>query len=348
MGFEQHIADGRGFPWPLSIAPMMDRTDRHYRYLMRQITKHTMLYSEMITTGAILHGDRDKLLGFSQAELPLALQLGGDDPCQLAACACIAEAYGYSEVNLNVGCPSDRVQSGHFGACLMTQPEVVARGVEAMRQATSLPVTVKHRIGIDNLDHYDDLARFVHIVSQAGCDRFIVHARVALLQGLSPRENRTIPPLRYPDVYRLKHEFPNLLIEINGGITSLEQAREHLQQVDGVMIGRAAYDNPFLFAQADTVCYADETPPANRRQVIETMIPYVEYWLTQGISATRTLRHMMGLFAYQRVAKVWRRYLTERLQYASDAVMILPDALRLLPNDILDDRPSCHPRPLLA
>jgi tRNA-dihydrouridine synthase A len=342
MSREQNIADARASAWPLSIAPMMDRTDRHYRYFMRQITKHTMLYSEMITTGAILHGDRDKLLGFSPAEQPLALQLGGDDPDQLAVCARLADAYGYREVNLNVGCPSDRVQSGHFGACLMAQPDVVARSVDAMRQATSLPVTVKHRIGIDNLDHYDDLARFVHSVSQAGCDRFIVHARVALLQGLSPRENRTIPPLRYADVYRLKHEFPHLLIEMNGGITSLAQAQAHLQQVDGVMIGRAAYDNPFLFAQADTLCDAAQAPTPNRRRIIETMIPYVEYWLTQGISATRMLRHMMGLFAYQRVAKVWRRYLTERLQRASDVAMILPDALRLLPDDILDACPPCH------
>lgn len=348
MNLEQTILSDRASAQSLSIAPMMDRTDRHYRYFMRQITKHTMLYSEMITTGAILHGDRDKLLGFSPAEQPLVLQLGGDDPGQLAACARLAETYGYREVNLNVGCPSDRVQSGHFGACLMAQPDVVAHCVEAMRQATSLPVTVKHRIGIDNLDHYDDLARFVHIVSQAGCDRFIVHARVALLQGLSPRENRTIPPLRYAEVHRLKHEFPHLLIEINGGITTLEQAQTYLQQVDGVMIGRAAYDNPFLFARADTLCGAAELPPPNRRQIIEAMIPYVEYGLTQGISATRLLRHMMGLFAYQRVAKVWRRYLTERLQQPSDAAMILPDALCLLPNDILDACPPCHPRPLLV
>jgi tRNA-dihydrouridine synthase A len=328
---------------------MVDRTDRHYRYFMRQITKHTLLYSEMITTGAILHGKRDRLLGFSAAEQPLALQLGGDDPVQLAACARLAETLGYREINLNVGCPSDRVQNGHFGACLMAQPEIVARCVTAMRQATSLPVTVKHRIGIDHLQHYDDLAHFVHTVARAGCDRFIVHARIALLQGLSPRENRTIPPLRYADVYRLKHEFPALVIEINGGITSLPQVQSHLQQVDGAMIGRAAYDNPFLFARADMLLYGEtEASPTTRRQVIEAMIPYLDNWLTQGVTAAAILRPMMGLFAYQRVAKAWRRYLTERIQRPCDTRRILPDALRLLPDDILDAHPPDLHRPLHA
>jgi tRNA-dihydrouridine synthase A len=208
-----------------------------------------------------------------------------------------------------------------------------------MRQATSLPVTVKHRIGIDHLQHYDDLAHFVNTVAQASCDRFIVHARIALLQGLSPRENRTIPPLRYADVYRLKHEFPALIIDINGGITSLAQVQAHLQQVDGVMIGRAAYDNPFLFAQADVLYGEDEAPPPTRRQVIEAMIPYLDHSLTQGVTAAAILRPMMGLFAYQRVAKAWRRYLTERMQRICDARLILPDALRLLPDDILDSYP---------
>lgn len=333
---------------PLSIAPMMDRTDRHYRYLMRQITRDTLLYSEMITTGAILHGNRDKLLGFSAVEKPLALQLGGDDPVQLATCARLAEIWGYDEVNLNVGCPSDRVQKGRFGACLMAQPEVVARCVAAMRQATSLPVTVKHRIGIDHLARYDDLAHFIRTVARAGCDRFIVHARMALLQGLSPRENRTIPPLRYADVYRLKHEFPALVIDINGGITSLVHAQVHLRQVDGVMIGRAAYDNPFLFAQADVLYGEEEAPSPTRRQVIEAMIPYFDSWLTQGVTAAAILRPMMGLFAYQRVAKGWRRYLTEHMQRRCDTRLILPDALRLLPADILDAQPPNlpHPSPL--
>ena len=344
----QNTANRRGAIWPLSIAPMMDRTDRHYRYLMRHLTRHTLLYSEMITTGAILHGTRDKLLSFSDAERPLALQLGGDDPAQLAACARLAEARGYHEVNLNVGCPSDRVQNGHFGACLMAQPEVVARCVTVMREATSLPVTVKHRIGIDHLPHYDDLANFVHTVARAGCDRFIVHARIALLQGLSPRQNRTIPPLRYADVYRLKHEFPALVVEINGGIASLTDVQTHLQHVDGVMIGRAAYDNPFLFARADVLYGQDSAPPPTRRQVIEGMIPYLDHWLARGTTAAAILRPMMGLFAYQRVAKAWRRYLTERMQRTCDARRILPDALRLLPDDILDAQPAELAHPLHA
>jgi tRNA-dihydrouridine synthase A len=340
------IADGRGPVWPLSIAPMMDRTDRHYRYFMRQITRRTLLYTEMITTGAILHGNRDKLLGFSEVERPLALQLGGDDPEQLAECSRIAEACGYSEVNLNVGCPSDRVQHGHFGACLMAQPTRVARGVEAMRRATSLPVTVKHRIGIDGLERYGDLARFVRIVAQAGCHRFTVHARIAVLQGLSPRKNRTVPPLRYADVYRLKEAFPDLVIEINGGITTLEQVRQHLRYVDGVMIGRAAYDNPYLFALADALCFGDQLPAPTRRRVLEAMMPYVEHWGACGLSAGRILRHMLGLFAHQRVAKAWKRYLSENAPRVADAADVLPDAIRVIPDDILDARP-CLPRQTL-
>jgi tRNA-dihydrouridine synthase A len=319
---------------------MMDRTDRHYRYFMRQITRHTLLYTEMITTGAILHGNRDTLLGFSEIERPLALQLGGDDPEQLAEGARIAEAWGYTEVNLNVGCPSDRVQSGRFGACLMAQPTRVARSVEAMRRATTLPVTVKHRIGINGLEHYENLARFVYTVAQAGCDRFIVHARIAVLHGLSPRENRAIPPLRYADVYRLKDAFPELVIEINGGVTTFEQVREHLYHVDGVMIGRAAYDNPYLFALADALCFGDETPAPTRRQVIEAMIPYVEHWAARGLAAGRVLRHMLGLFAHQRVAKAWKRYLSETTQRSTNPAAILSAAIHLLPDDILDARPQ--------
>lgn len=318
---------------------MMDCTDRHYRYFMRQLTRRTLLYTEMLTTGAILRGDRSKFLDFSAVERPLALQLGGDDPGQLAACARLAEDWGYSEVNLNVGCPSDRVQSGHFGACLMAQPARVADCVVAMRQATTLPVTVKHRIGINGLERYDDLAHFVQTVALAGCDRFTVHARLAVLQGLSPRANRTVPPLRYADVYRLKDDFPELVIEINGGITTLAQASEHLRSVDGVMIGRAAYDNPYLFALADTLCFGDEAPPPTRRQVLEAMIPYVEDWVARGLAAGRILRHMLGLFAHQRVAKAWKRLLSGSAQHSPQAVTILHDALRQIPADLLDLRP---------
>ena len=330
----------RGQAWALSIAPMMDRTDRHYRYFMRQITRHTLLYTEMITTAALLHGDRDKLLGFSDTEKPLALQLGGDDPAHLATCARLAEDWGYDEVNLNVGCPSDRVQNGHFGACLMAQPEVVARCVEAMRRATALPVTVKHRIGIDDLDHYEDMANFVRIVAGAGCDRCIVHARIALLHGLSPRENRTVPPLRYEDVYRLKGDFPALRIEINGGITTLIQATTHLQHLDGVMIGRAAYDHPYLFAEADALCFGDATPPHTRRQVLEAMLAYLARCVSEGLPPYRLVRHLLGLFAYQRAARLWKRCLSERVWALETAVSGLQEVIRLVPDEVLDALPQ--------
>jgi tRNA-dihydrouridine synthase A len=319
---------------------MMERTDRHYRYFMRQITSRTLLYTEMITASAIRRGNRDKLLGFSPIELPLALQLGGDDPGQLAECVRLAEDWGYSEVNLNVGCPSDRVQSGHFGACLMAQPTLVAWCVAAMRRVTTLPVTVKHRIGISGLERYEDLAHFVRLVAQAGCDRFIVHARIAVLQGLSPRENRTVPPLRYADVYRLKADFPQLVIEINGGITTLAQASEHLRTIDGVMIGRAAYDHPYLFALADTCYFAAETPLPTRRQVIEAMIPYVEHWAARGVAAGHILRHMLGLFAHERLAKAWKRFLTTNRSSPAGAATLLHDALRQIPDEILDLSPQ--------
>jgi tRNA-dihydrouridine synthase A len=334
----------RGQTWPLSIAPMMDRTDRHYRYFMRQITRHTLLYTEMITTAALLHGDRNKLMGFSEVEKPLALQLGGDDRAHLARCARLAEDWGYDEVNLNVGCPSDRVQHGHFGACLMAQPTLVAHCVEAMCQATTLPVTVKHRIGIDDLDRYEDMVHFVHAVAQAGCDRFIVHARKAVLQGLSPRENRTVPPLRYDDVYRLKADFPTLRIEINGGITALLQATAHLQYVDGAMLGRAAYDHPYLFAEADALCFGDTTPSPTRRQVLEAMLSYLEHWAAQGLLPYRIVRHLLNLFAYQRSARLWKRYLSERTWVPETAVAALREAMGLVPDEVLD----AHPHALLG
>lgn len=330
----------RSAVWPLSVAPMMERTDRHYRFFMRQITRRTLLYTEMITTGALLHGPRVRLLDFSPEEPPLALQLGGDHPAQLAECARFGEDWGYTEVNLNVGCPSDRVQTGNFGACLMARPEQVAASVAAMRQATTLPVTVKHRIGIDGLERYEDLARFVRMVAEAGCDRFIVHARIAILQGLSPRENRTVPPLRYADVYRLKADFPQLRIDINGGITNLAQAGEHLRVVDGVMIGRAAYDNPYLLASADQLFGGDTGVPPTRRQVLAAMLPYIESWQAQGLPATRILRHTLGLFAYQRVAKAWKRLFSGTPRASEASIALVREALRLVPDDILDARPA--------
>ncbi len=308
---------------PLSIAPMMDRTDRHYRYFMRQITSHTLLYTEMITTQAIIHGDRHKLLDFSLEEKPLVLQLGGDNPQHLAQCAKIAQDWGYDAVNLNVGCPSDRVQNGNFGACLMAQPELVAAAVTAMQKVVTIPVTVKHRIGIDDRDRYEDMSEFVRIVSEAGCQSFSVHARKAWLQGLSPKENRNIPPLRYEDVYRLKQDFPHLFIEINGGITTTEQIQYHLQSVDAVMIGRAAYDRPYLFATVDRDIYGESTPIPTRHQIVEAMLPYIEYWVQKGVRLNSISRHMLQLFAGQAGTKAWKRYISEHAYLpAADATTI--------------------------
>lgn len=325
---------------PLSVAPMMDWTDRHYRYFMRLITKRTLLYTEMVTTGAILHGDRDRLLGFSPEERPLALQLGGDNPRDLAECARIAEAWGYDEVNLNVGCPSDRVQSGNFGACLMAEPETVARGVEAMRQAVTLPVTVKHRIGIDEIDRYDDTARFVRIVSDAGADRFSVHARKAWLKGLSPKENRTVPPLRYDDVYRLKREFPQLQIEINGGIKTLGAVETHLAHVDGVMIGRAAYETPYLFATVDQRFFGADTLPPTRREVALGLVPYIEACAARDIYPKHITRHVLGLFTGQPGARAWRRHLSENAYKPGVDASLMTDALAKVPAEVLGARPE--------
>ncbi|MGK7898649.1 MAG: tRNA dihydrouridine(20/20a) synthase DusA [Xenococcus sp. (in: cyanobacteria)] len=305
------VPENKAINNPLSVAPMMDRTDRHFRYLMRQITRHTLLYTEMVTTPAIIHGDRNKLLGFSSVEKPLVLQLGGDKPLELAECAKIAEDWGYDAVNLNIGCPSSRVQNGNFGACLMAKPQLVAAAVSAMQQAVKIPVTVKHRIGIDDRDRYEDMAEFVRIVSEAGCRHFIVHARKAWLQGLSPKENRNIPPLRYEDVYRLKTEFPQLFIEINGGITKLSQVVDSLHYVDAVMIGRAAYDNPYLFATVDRDFYNSPAEIPSRIQIVEAMLPYIDHWLSKGVRLNSITRHMLQIFAKQPGTKAWKRYISQ-------------------------------------
>ncbi len=312
---------------------MMDRTDRHFRYFLRRLTRRTLLYTEMVTTWAVLRGDREHLLGFDPDEKPLALQLGGDDPEALAACARIAEDLGYDEVNLNVGCPSERVQKGSFGACLMAAPRIVADAVAAMRAAVALPVTVKHRIGIDDLDSYELLARFVATVAEAGCDRFSVHARIAWLSGLSPKENREVPPLRYPDVYRLQRDFPRLAIEINGGVGSLDEAEEHLEHVDGVMIGRAAYDDPYLFATADQRIFDDESPSASRREAVEEMVPYLERWHRQGLPVARVTRHMLQLFAGRPGARAWRRSLSEAAPRPDAGPEVLLAALERVPEE---------------
>ena len=289
---------------------MMQRTDRHYRVMMRAITGRALLYTEMVTTGAVLHGDKPHLLGFSEVEHPIALQLGGDDPEALAECARIGEGFGYDEINLNVGCPSERVQKGSFGVSLMGRPDVVAAAVEKMRAAVSVPVTVKHRIGFDDLDRYEDMANFVRMVSEAGCDRFSVHARKAWLKGLSPRDNRNIPPLRYEDVHRLKADFPALLIEINGGIRALDDAEQHLHGLDGVMIGRAAYDNPWLFADVDRRFYGAQGPSSTRAEAVAALLPYIEEQVALGVRLHAVTRHMHMLFAGQPGGKAWRRHLS--------------------------------------
>lgn len=293
------------------VAPMMDWTDRHCRYFLRLISKHAYLYTEMVTTGAILHGDTERLLQFHPAEHPLALQLGGSDPRELAACARIAAGYGYDEINLNVGCPSDRVQTGRFGACLMAEPALVAECVAAMSEASPLPVTVKTRIGIDEHDSYEFLLHFVTAVAAAGCRTFIIHARKAWLHGLSPKENRAIPPLHYDVVYRLKQDLPHLEIILNGGIADLNAALQHLQKVDGVMLGRAAYHNPYLLAEVDRRVFGSHQPPSDRHQVIERLLPYAAQELAKGARLHHITRHILGLFQGMPGARAWRRYLSE-------------------------------------
>ncbi|MEM7736398.1 MAG: tRNA dihydrouridine(20/20a) synthase DusA [Deinococcota bacterium] len=328
------------YPYPVSIAPMMDWTDRHYRYFMRQLTRRTLLYTEMITTGAILHGNQARHLDFSVLEHPLALQLGGDNPEALATCASIAETWGYDEVNLNVGCPSDRVQNGNFGACLMAQPELVRDCVQAMRESTRLPITVKHRIGIDNLDSYEDMAHFVEVVAAARSAKFTVHARIAWLQGLSPKENRTVPPLRYDDIYRLKRDFPELAIELNGGVLSLEDIGKHLTQVDAVMLGRAAYQNPYLFAEVDRQIYGEVDEVPSRHDVIHAMLPYMDAMLEKGVYLSSMSRHMLQLFAGQPGAKAWKRHISENAHKTGADTRVLRDALAKVPERVQHARGS--------
>ncbi len=316
---------------------MMDRTDRHFRYFMRQITRQSLLYTEMVTAQAILHGDLNRLIGYSELEKPLSLQVGGDHPQQLAHCAQLAEEWGYDEINLNVGCPSSRVQNGNFGACLMAQPQRVADCVAAMMAATSIPVTVKHRIGIDQQDSYDHLLNFVTTVAQTGCRRFTVHARKAWLQGLSPKDNRTIPPLRYGDVHRLKQDRPDLWVEINGGFTTLAQAQAQLSHVDAVMIGRAAYDTPYIFAEADRLLnLTTPTPssePLSRHQVVNAMLPYIDQQISQGTRLHSITRHMLNLFHGQPGSRAWKRYITENSnQPGADSQVVLA-ALSQVPDD---------------
>ena len=316
---------------------MMEKTDRHYRFFIRQITRHTLLYTEMVTTGAIIHGDRDHLLGFDPVEHPISLQLGGDDPDELSNSIRIAEAYGYDEYNLNVGCPSDRVQHRNFGACLMATPEHVRTLLSAMREATDKPVTIKHRIGIDGRESYDELRSFVETVNEAAPDRFSVHARIAILAGLSPKENRSVPPLRYEDVYRLKRELPHLQIEINGGIHTLLGAAAHLDHVDGVMIGRAAYDNPWMLREADTRFFGTGKgdPLPTRDAVVAAMLPYLREWQARGRHPRSILRHTLGLFAFQPGARRFRQLLSGPMAVDADGAALLLAAISQIPDRVL-------------
>ncbi|WP_428424031.1 tRNA dihydrouridine(20/20a) synthase DusA [Methylibium sp.] len=294
-------------PWRLSVAPMMDWTDRHCRHFHRLMTRHTRLYTEMVTTGALLHGDVPRHLDFGVEEHPVALQLGGSEPEDLAACARLGERWGYDEINLNCGCPSERVQRGAFGACLMAEPRLVADGVKAMRDAVGIPVTVKHRIGIDRTESYDFVRDFVGTVAAAGCEVFIVHARNAWLKGLSPKENRELPPLRHEWVYRLKRDFPALTIVLNGGVTTNEQIAEHLAQVDGVMLGREAYHHPWLMADWDAHFFGEAPQGHDRADIEAAMVRYMEHQLQQGEPWSHVSRHMLGLWNGTPGARRWRQ-----------------------------------------
>lgn len=308
-----------------SVAPMLDWTTRHCRYFHRQFTHHTLLYSEMITAPAILHAKYD-LLAFDSQENPVALQLGGSDPEQLAKCAKLVEERGYAEINLNVGCPSDRVQNGMFGACLMGKAELVARCVEAMQNQVQIPVTVKHRIGIDDLDSYEFLCDFIEKI-QPYCNDFIVHARKAWLSGLSPKENREIPPLDYERVYQLKRDFPHLNISINGGIKTIDEIKQHLQFVDGVMVGREAYQNPSLLGQIDHELFDPNAPIITAKQAVENMLPYIDNQLRQGIYLNHIVRHMLGAFQHCKGARQWRRHLSENACKQGAGVEVVQQAL---------------------
>ncbi len=312
------------------VAPMMDWTDRHCRAFHRILTRHALLYTEMVTAPAILHGDRQRLLARDDSEHPVALQLGGSDPAALAEAAAIGEGFGYDEINLNVGCPSDRVQEGRFGACLMAEPELVAACVAAMMKRVSVPVTVKCRIGIDDQDDEADLARFVAVVADAGCRTFIVHARKAWLEGLSPKQNREVPPLDYARVYRLKAARPDLTIVLNGGIADLDAAEAHLAHVDGVMLGRAAYQTPYILADADRRFFGATGAPPTRAEAIEALLPHVVRHLQAGGRLNNIVRHILGLYHGQPRARAFRRHLSELAVKDGAGVDVLVQALRIV------------------
>lgn len=314
-----------------SVAPMLDWTDRHCRYFLRLLSRHATLYSEMITTGALIHGDAERHLAFNQGENPLVLQLGGSVPQDMAHCARMAQDWGYNEVNINVGCPSDRVQNNMIGACLMAQPERVAECVDAMRQAVDIPVTVKHRIGINGRDSYQALVDFVGTVAEAGCEHFIVHARIAILEGLSPKENRHVPPLRYEVVEQLKHEFPQLQMTLNGGIKTLEECEAHLHTFDGVMLGREVYANPWLLHEVDQRLYQDSTPkPASRTQVLLQLRAYIEQQVAQGVKVTHITRHILGIAQGFPGARRFRQILSTDIHRHENQLAVFDHAIEVL------------------
>ena len=316
------------------IAPMMDCSDRHSRYFLRLFSKNILLYTEMVTANAIIHGDRDYLLGFSQEEHPIAVQIGGSDPEQLYRVAGICEEYGYDEINLNCGCPSDRVQSGSFGACLMADPELVSECVKALKSGSSLPVTVKHRTGIDKQDDYMIFSQFAAIQIEAGAAALIVHARNAWLNGISPKQNREIPPLKYDWVHQLKKDFPDTEIIINGGIKSLESCRQHLQQVDGVMLGREPYQNPYLLHNVDQLIFNEaSSPPKSRQALLHEIYPYIEDHLARGMPLNKMVRHVIGLYHGEPNARHWRRFLSENARQKSAGIQTLYEA-ELLVNQV--------------
>ena len=301
----------------ISVAPMIDWTTTDYRFFARLFNPHLYLYTEMISTSALIHGNTARLLRFDASERPLVLQLGGADPSEMAHCARLAQDYGFDEVNINVGCPSDRVQHNKIGACLMAEPDTVANLVQVMQAEVDIPVTVKHRIGIDDFDSYEFMRDFVDTVAEAGCRRFIVHARIAWLQGLSPKQNREIPPLRYEDVYRLKQDFPELMIEINGGITTVDEVRTHLNHIDGVMLGRAGYQNPYVLAELNELW---ETPVPTRAEILAKLLPYLESQVENGEPLPSLARHYLGLFQGLPGARKWRQALSGKQHLTVDEI----------------------------
>ncbi len=311
-------------------APMMDWTDRHCRVFHRQLTRRALLYTEMVTAQAIRHGDRERLLGFDPTEQPVALQLGGSDPAMLAEASRIGEEYGYCEINLNVGCPSDRVQEGRFGVCLMAEPQLVADCVAAMRAAVRVPVTVKCRIGIDDQDEHEGLDQFVEAVAATGCNTFIIHARKAWLKGLSPKENRDIPPLNYPRVHQLKASLPHLSIILNGGLVSLEHAITEMRELDGVMLGRAAYHTPWELADVDGLFFHAPNPCGNRIEAVHAMFPYIEQQLAKGVGLSKITRHMLGLFHGQPGGRHWRQIISGQSHDPGAGVEVLRKGLEVI------------------